>query len=65
MKYGILVIAVFLTGCGTINEQTLEYCDTTTDTFIGIPYYRDADCMGISNSENGTGIQKPVQLPNS
>ena len=60
MKYALLVIAVVLSGCGTVHERTLQYCDTDTNTIIGIPYYRDANCVGVSNSESGTGIQPPI-----
>ena len=65
MRYAFLVVAVMLAGCGTVNERTLEYCDTTTKTIIGIPYDRSADCTGISNSDTGTAISLPDanQLP--
>ena len=65
MRYAFLVVALLLTGCGTVNERTLEYCDTTTKTIIGIPYNKDANCTGISNSETGTAISLPEsnQLP--
>jgi hypothetical protein len=60
MKHAILVIAAMtLVGCGTISSQTVEYCDTDTRTFIGIPFSSTSDCMGVSNSANGTGITVP------
>lgn len=58
-----LIVMVLLVGCGTLQEQTVEYCDTTTNTFMGIPYDRDAECMGISNSQNGTGVTSPISCP--
>lgn len=63
MKYLLAGVILLTVGCGTIQEQTLEYCDTSTTTFIGIPFNRQAECKGVSNSDTGTGINPPITLP--
>ena len=56
MRYIVLATALILSACGTIQEQKLEYCDTETKTFIGIPYNRTSDCKGVNSTDSGSGV---------
>ena len=55
-----LGIGCLLAGCGSIHTRTLEYCDVDSDTFIGIPYSSETDCISVSNSGSGDAIDIPV-----
>ena len=58
-KVLVFAAALLVTACTTTQERTLEYCDTETQSFIGIPFRRDANCLGLSNSEAGSAISIP------
>ena len=55
-----LAVLVAVTGCTTVHERTLQYCDKEGRQFIGIPFYSTADCISVSNSEAGREINVPA-----
>lgn len=54
----IIGVFVLLTGCSTVETKTAEYCETQEQTFVGIPYDRKSDCVGLSveGAEGGIGL---------
>ena len=60
MKYGILVIAVLFAGCTTIQEESLQYCDTSRTKFIGITLSTQQSCKGVSASDSQGDIPLPA-----
>jgi hypothetical protein len=56
----VLAVLIAATGCTTVHEKTLQYCDKEGRQFIGIPIYSTADCISVSNSEAGREIHTPT-----
>ena len=54
------VVLLALAGCTTVQEKTIEYCDTESRQFVGITLSTQSNCVGISNSEAGREINIPV-----
>ena len=54
------IVLLALAGCTTVQEKTIEYCDTESRQFIGITITTQSDCIGLSNSESGREIKVPV-----
>jgi hypothetical protein len=51
-----IAAAAILSGCSTVQTQTVQYCDTTANKFIGIPYSSSSDCVSVGVA----GTDSPV-----
>ena len=54
------VVLLALAGCTTVQEKTIQYCDTESRQFIGLTIATQSNCIGVSNSESGREITIPT-----
>jgi hypothetical protein len=60
MKAFIIVMAMFIVGCSTVDTKTIDYCEVHTDKFLFIPYNGTSQCVSASIED---GENPPPTIP--
>ena len=64
MRLMIFACVLLMSGCGVTAYRSVEVCDGTETSFIGITFQRSEQCVAASLSDGDTGIPTPpVVIP--